>query len=50
MQSEFGKSNGIRCHLVDHGGDGPTLLLTPGLTANESFLDAAIRSFILEET
>ena len=25
------ETNGIRLHYLDHGGDGPTLVLAPGL-------------------
>ena len=30
----FVETNGIRIHYLEHGDDGPTLLLMPGLTAN----------------
>lgn len=30
----FVDTNGIRIHCLEHGGDGPNLLLMPGLTAN----------------
>lgn len=30
----FVETNGIRMHYLDHGGDGPNLVLMPGLTAN----------------
>lgn len=33
-------TNGIALNLVDYGGDGPTLLLAPGLTANARAFDA----------
>lgn len=33
-------SNGIRLHYAEHPGDGPTLVLTHGLTANACFFDA----------
>ena len=35
----FVKTNGIRIHAHDHGGDGPTLVLIPGLTANARCFD-----------
>lgn len=42
MESSFVETNGIRLHVVDHGGDGPTLVLAPGLTANARFFDAIV--------
>lgn len=30
----FALTNNVRLHYLDHGGDGPTLILLPGLTAN----------------
>jgi pimeloyl-ACP methyl ester carboxylesterase len=42
MRSELIETNGIRLHVVDHGGRGPTLILTPGLTANARFFDAIV--------
>jgi len=33
------EANGIRLHVVDHGGDGPPLLLAHGLSANAHFFD-----------
>ena len=38
-ESEFVEANGIRIHYVDHGGNGPTLVLTHGLSANARFFD-----------
>lgn len=34
MESRFVETNGITLHYLDHPGDGPTLILLPGLTAN----------------
>lgn len=42
MESRFVETNGIRLHIIDHGGDGPTLILAPGLTANAHFFDAIV--------
>jgi len=38
-ESRFVESNGIRLHLLDHGGDGPALVLSHGLSANAHFFD-----------
>jgi pimeloyl-ACP methyl ester carboxylesterase len=38
------ETNGIRLHLVDHGGDGPVLVLAPGLTANARSFDGLMRA------
>ena len=38
-ESRFVDTNGIRLHLLDHGGDGPPLVLTHGLSANARFFD-----------
>ncbi len=35
-------TNGIKLHIRDHGGDGPTLLLAHGLSANARFFDGLI--------
>lgn len=42
MESRFVATNGITLHCIDHGGDGPVLILTPGLTANARFFDAVV--------
>lgn len=34
--------NGIRLHYLDHGGEGPPLLLMPGLTANAHAFDGLV--------
>lgn len=34
MESRFMETNGITLHFLDHPGEGPTLILLPGLTAN----------------
>lgn len=39
---EFVKVNGIRLHYLDHPGDGPPLILLPGLTANAHSFDGLI--------
>lgn len=36
-------TNGIRLHYVDHGGDGPELLLFPGLNANAVFFSGLVK-------
>ncbi|MFP5261716.1 MAG: alpha/beta fold hydrolase [Blastocatellia bacterium] len=38
----FAQVNGIRLHYLDHGGDGPALVLLPGLTANAHAFDGLI--------
>lgn len=38
----FIETNGIRLHYLDHPGDGPTLLLAHGLTANAHFFDGLV--------
>ena len=38
-ESRFVEANGIRLHYLDHGGDGPTLVLAHGLSANARFFD-----------
>lgn len=40
--SFFVETNGIRLHYLDHPGDGPTLLLVPGLTANCHVFDGLV--------
>ena len=35
----FLEANGIRLHFIDHAGDGPALVLAPGLTANAHSFD-----------
>jgi len=44
MSSEFIEVNGIRLHYVDHGGEGPTLVMTPGLTANAHSFDGLAKA------
>lgn len=36
---KYVQSNGLRLHYLEHAGDGPTLLLMPGLTANAHSFD-----------
>lgn len=38
----FVETNGIRLHVVEHAGDGPPLVLMPGLTGNARFFDAVV--------
>jgi pimeloyl-ACP methyl ester carboxylesterase len=38
-ESRYVDANGIRLHYLDYGGDGPTLVLTHGLSANAHFFD-----------
>lgn len=35
-------SNGLRLHYLDHPGEGPTLILMPGLTANAHAFDGVV--------
>jgi pimeloyl-ACP methyl ester carboxylesterase len=44
MSSEFIEVNGIRLHYLDHGGEGPTLVMTPGLTANAHSFDGLAKA------
>lgn len=37
-------ANGIRQHYIDYAGEGPALILMPGLTANARFFDGLIRA------
>jgi pimeloyl-ACP methyl ester carboxylesterase len=37
-------TNGIRLHVVDHGGEAPVLVLAPGLTANAHSFDGLMRA------
>ena len=39
----FETVNGIHLHYVDHGGEGPLLLLMPGLTANARSFDGLVK-------
>ena len=39
----FEAVNGIHLHCADHGGEGPLLLLMPGLTANSRSFDGLIQ-------
>lgn len=36
------ETNGVRIHLIDHEGDGPVLVLAPGLTSNCHAFDALV--------
>ena len=43
MIDHFIDTNGIRLHYVEHPGDGPTVLLFPGLNANAVFFQGLVR-------
>jgi pimeloyl-ACP methyl ester carboxylesterase len=43
MIDRFIDTNGIRLHYVEHPGDGPTVLLFPGLNANAVFFQGLVR-------
>jgi pimeloyl-ACP methyl ester carboxylesterase len=40
----FARSNGIEIHYLEHPGEGPTLVLLPGLTANAHTFDGLVRA------
>lgn len=42
--SNYVDSNGVRMHYLDHPGDGPTLILLPGLTANAHEFEGLLRA------
>lgn len=44
MSSQFIDANGIRLHYLDHGGEGPILVMTPGLTANAHSFDGLAKA------
>ena len=44
MSDRFAATNEIRLHYLDHGGDGPVLVLAPGLTANAHSFDGLMRA------
>jgi len=41
-ESRFVETNGIRLRYLEHAGDGPTLVLTHGLSANAHFFDGLV--------
>lgn len=41
-QDLYIEANGIRHHVIDHAGDGPVLVLAPGLTSNAHSFDGLI--------
>jgi len=41
---QFVSTNGIRLHYLDHPGEGPTIVLMPGLTANAHSFDGLIKA------
>jgi pimeloyl-ACP methyl ester carboxylesterase len=47
--SEYVESNGIRLHYLDHPGDGPTLILLPGLTANAHEFEGLLRAGLTQQ-
>jgi pimeloyl-ACP methyl ester carboxylesterase len=44
MMGSYLHSNGIRLHYLDYPGDGPTLILMHGLTANAHSFEGLIRA------
>ena len=44
MSDGFVNTNGIRMRFLDHGGEGPVLVLVPGLTANAHSFDGLVRA------
>lgn len=44
MTGKYVETNGIRLHYLDHAGDGPTLLLFPGLNANAVFFEGLAKA------
>lgn len=38
------ETNGVRLHYLEHAGDGPTLILLPGLTANAHEFEGLLRA------
>ena len=44
MSDRYVDTNRIRLHYLDHGGDGPTLVLAPGLTANAHSFDGLMHA------
>ena len=41
-EHRYVNANGIRQHYIDYAGEGPALILMPGLTANARFFDGLI--------
>lgn len=48
VKSAFADVNGMRVHYLDYGGDGPTLVMTHGLTANARFFDGLAAALVPE--
>lgn len=46
---KFAQVNGIQLHYLDHPGDGPPLILMPGLTANAHSFDGLIAAGLNEK-
>jgi pimeloyl-ACP methyl ester carboxylesterase len=42
MASRYLTTNGIQLHYLDHGGNGPNLVIAPGLTANAHFFNGLV--------
>jgi pimeloyl-ACP methyl ester carboxylesterase len=42
MSEHFVETNGIRLHYIEYKGDGPTIILMHGLTANANAFDGLI--------
>jgi pimeloyl-ACP methyl ester carboxylesterase len=41
---KYVETNGIRLHYIDHPGEGPVLILMPGLTANAHFFAGIVKA------
>lgn len=48
MESRFIEANGITQHIIDYGGDGPTMILAHGLSANAHFFDGLVAAGLTE--
>ncbi len=48
MRDGFVETNGIRLHYLDHGGEGPVLVMLPGLTANAHSFDGLVHAGLTE--
>jgi pimeloyl-ACP methyl ester carboxylesterase len=44
VTGKYVETNGIRLHYLDHAGEGPTLLLFPGLNANAVFFEGLAKA------
>lgn len=43
-RDRYVEANGIRQHFIEYEGTGPTLIITPGLTANARFFDGLVNA------